>query len=167
MTNILTNIVSGPAGQEAQQQNEWLQLLIRALPVATFAAGYFTHWLTTRRDARNRLRRGKDDYIGALARWESQIPQRADDCKRLRDESVAPISAAIHTARTFVGDAAFARLSATLSEYQQIPDAQLDYGLSNVLNCVEGLDPKYRTTPCDELLRDYFRRFREEVDHAP
>lgn len=159
-----------PTQHAAQNAAPWTQPAIQFLSGLVLGCifGWFGHQFSVRRDRLNRARHGKDEFLSVIAAWDSQFSTcvHVDDrTGALHAASIVVIRDAVFALRAYVSAACFERVFSLWRQYEsEHADAKSGLIARTAHELQHGPDSKTMPQYPDDLLRDYMRRFRSEVE---
>jgi len=141
--------------------NQWIAYIATggSSLIVGLVLGWWIHSLAVSRDDRNRLRKGKDDFLKEIAKLQSAVPDRIENLYAFRDSTLQPLRVAIYNVQPFVSPNQFTRLEEIYTEYRNLDEKQLHWGISALTHAM--FDPTHK--PADQLLAQYFDRFKTTV----
>lgn len=110
--------IQSPSDNQAAAQAKWMQLFIPFM--SGLLLGWWAHFLSTKRESRNRVKKAKDDFGVFIREQVAALPQRG--VREFYDRTKPSIRDAVHRVWHFIeSDDQRRRLDILWREYDEIP----------------------------------------------
>jgi hypothetical protein len=158
---VMIAVVAPPPQQAARHQGGYLDPQTVGALIVGLVIGWLAHVLASRREAKSRIRRGKDEFLATLADQEAKFATMKFREAEFFEQSVPILARAVYRVQPFTCAEQWSCLDQILREYQSHHKSEFEGGRARVVAAIAADRGSGKTHT--QALQAYLDRFKQCV----